>query len=137
MPKCKLASLAGQGPVPSANLSRILELVRDEPPGATSRRTIKRAIQAELGIDTPCGDLIQSLPLAMQNGSTQTLYYVHPGALLTFLCCSAVGFRDLILSRLQQYPCDPTSAWPFAVYLDEATAGNLLRVDNSRKAWCV
>ena len=61
----------------------------------------------------------------------------HPGANLSWLCSTSSGFDDYFKGRHQAQPSSPDQPWKLCIYADEATVGNLLRVDNTRKAWLV
>ena len=39
------------------------------------------------------------------------------------------------LKKLLEHPCSPTQPWSIVFYNDEASLGNLLRVDSTRKSY--
>jgi hypothetical protein len=138
MPKRKLAELVGQTPVSYAGLSRLISSLRTDFPNSSSRQTISRAIQKDLNIPTPCGKLLQvvRLPLTEDRGFYDW-YACHPGATLTWLCHYSPGFERTLLRCLEATPSTPATPWSICLYADEAAAGNLLRSDNTRKAWLI
>lgn len=126
----KLAEVAGLAPTSCAGLARIVDALRDSMPSSSSRTAIRRAIDSDLRLDTPCGPVLQ--PLEFEGFNWRGA--LHPGAMLSLLCYYAVGFsavfRDIVLKKRSS----PVNTFKIICYCDEATAGNLLRVDQTRKA---
>jgi hypothetical protein len=138
MPKRKLSELVGQCPVTYAGLSRILAAVRDGGvPENSSRQSIARSIRADLAVDTPCGPLIQEVRIPRQDGGYMDWPCCHPGASLSWLCSTCSGFDAYFKGHHRDQPSSPDRPWKLCIYADEAAVGNLLRCDNTRKAWLI
>jgi len=135
--KCKLAELVGQAPVSYSGLSRIIDALRDHMPDASSRAAITRAIKSDLALQTPCGPLLQTIKLELKNGKHFAWQACHPGATLSWLCSYSPHFDECLRAGLRSPPSSPESPWTICMYADEAAAGNMLRIDHTRKAWLI
>ena len=114
-------------------LSSILQLL-DQP--SSSRRTIGRAVQAELGHDTPYGKCLQNLNLPLKVGGEFKWTYSNPLAMLSLFTTCSVTFATLMSSTLRTHPCSLEHPWDVIFYTDEVTPGNFLSIDQSRKVHC-
>ena len=135
MPKRKLADLAGLTPVSQTGLARIIDALRDGLPDSSSRRTISREIDNNFIVDTPYGAVMQTLDFPRRQGLPFSWTACHPGALLTLISHNEDLFSTLLRSTLASTPSTPASPWRIIIYFDEATVGDLLRVDHTREAW--
>ena len=59
--------------------------------------------------------------------------YIDPFAMLSLLTRHSDGLKDALAEALKRNPVTPDQGWHIVWYADEATPGNLLRVDNARK----
>lgn len=139
-PRRKLSELSGlkwaSGSAVEALLHRLDEQGSlAESFGGKSRRTLRRAVEADIGLVTEFGKVIQFLKLEAETGGYITVPFVHPFAYLNWLAHFSDEFANLLLQVHQTTPSSPSSPWRVVWYLDEFSPGNLLAVDNSRKAW--
>ena len=114
----------------------------DSPPrfqdiGGVSRRSIERDVEACLRMPTPYGELLQTVQLPTDDGAGFEWTVVHPAALLNAFCELAPAFSHALHERLRLYPSTRERPWRIIWYTDEATCGNLLRQDPTRKTWCI
>lgn len=126
--------VAARAGVSDAALSRVLAALAAEPDGpqATSRQSLARRAEQFLQAATPYGPVLTELELPLTAGGHWQWAVPNPFALLWLMCSScaslAEAFRKAAVGR------DPTEPWRLVFYSDEATPGNLLRLDNSRKS---
>ena len=85
---------------------------------------------------TPFGRLMTSVTLAKEDGATLTWHVPVPAAMLAKVL-EVTAFADIFLEALRQWPSTPASPWRVIYYADEATSGNLLHRDPSRKSMCI
>ena len=133
----RLAEVAGLTPVSAAGLSRIVKSLQGNMSGSTSRHAIARAIDADLRLDTPYGPVIQLITLKTKTGGTLDVNFCHPGAMLTFLCHYSEHYDKFLKHRMDIQPPSPSAPWSIGMSFDEASAGNMLKVDQTRKAWLI
>ncbi len=98
-----------------------------------SANAIKRKVAHHSKVDTPHGKVIQS----MQVGGKR-LEYIHPAALLFYLCTISDAFR----SAMHSAKAEATDGrCQIVIYSDAATPGNVFRPDKGRKYeafyWCL
>jgi hypothetical protein len=131
----RIAEVAGLAPVSKSGLARIVGAVRDDPPPTSSRFAVKRGIRHDLGVDTPHGCVIQNIELELVSGATLSWPACHPGALLTFLATFSGPFEQCLRDSIARTPPTPSAPWHIVAYADEAATGNLIKIDQTRKAW--
>jgi hypothetical protein len=100
---------------------------------ATSRRTLARAVEAGVQAPTLYGPTLHTIPLALDDDTTFNWHVVNPFAMLCWLANLSRAFCGFLKQKLLEHPCSPTQPWNIVFYTDEASPGNLLRVDNTRK----
>lgn len=117
----------------SASVREILNLLRlaggdPELSNIATERTLGTAVERETR------DLIAELPLLREDGGWFNCPIVMFDRLLPWLVGKSDKFRN-ILSRLHQdRPPMPAAPYKLLFYCDEATPGDVLRLDNRRKA---
>ena len=62
-------------------------------------------------------------------------HVIHPGAVLNLVCREVPAFADALKSACIRHRCSPERPLELIYYADEATSGNLLHLDPSRKSW--
>ena len=120
----------------SNGLSAILRLAKDEAlPEATSRRSLQRARDKDVQVDTPYGKLHQTIDLDTVAGDVVHAEIQHPLAMLHRVCATSTGFSSLLQKSLGSKPNTPASPLRLVFYTDEVLPGNPLAVKNERKLW--
>jgi len=100
------------------------------------RRSLKRARDESMDIDTSYGKLIKQMTI-MVDYKEQDIHYVHPAAMLAHAANQVDGFGRFLFDKLTAVPCTPSSPWRLVFYCDEITMGNPLKHHNKRKLWAV
>ncbi len=97
-----------------------------------SRNEIKRRVAHHSTVDTPHGKVLQSMDVGGQK-----IEFLHPAALLFYLCTISEAFRSAMLSAKAEAS---NGRCHFVLYSDAATPGNVFRPDKGRKYeafyWC-
>jgi hypothetical protein len=97
-----------------------------------SDRQIKNKISHHSKVDTPHGKVMQSMDVG-----GHALEYIHPAALLYYLCSISEAFRQAMRSAKNEAA---GGRCKLVVYSDAATPGNVFRPDKGRKYeafyWC-
>ena len=78
-------------------------------------------------IESPIGTVIQRMQLKMKDGSFFDCPFIHPCAILWFLCSISTGYGHLIAEYCSSGTLD------LVIWADEAVSGNSLRPDLNRK----
>ena len=100
----------------------ILRYVRDHGlPTAVSESSQRRARQHHAGTSTPFGPVVQELVLNMADGRTDKVWVSHPFALLYRTVAECPPFKELMLKKLQQFPCSVQQPWGLIIYFDEVS----------------
>lgn len=133
----RLSELASLAPISAAGLARIVQALGTDAPASASRFSVSRAISADVQVQSPVGPSWQAINFDLADGSTYKWEGAHPGAMLTLLCKYSSDFEAFLKMRLSQKPAAAETPWRICLYADEATVGNLLRVDPTRKSWLV
>ena len=135
-----LASLAGTKFVTDAALSAVLRAVSnlelDVKDLGKSRWSISRAVGADLSIPTMHGQVLSEIDLPLIDGTVYKWTIVEPSSLLCWLCQFSPGFQEALAATHERTPSNRKFPWSIIVYLDEATPGNMLDQDVTRKSWC-
>ena len=120
-------------------LASVLAELRElgEIPDACSRSSLKRARDEDMAIQTPYGDLMQTVPIDMKNGSQRQFSFIHPLALIYHLCAVSLQFKEFMSDKLRETKCGWNKQWSIIVYGDEVGPGNALKHYNKRKLHCV
>ena len=113
-----------------AQLAEILKLLDVE---ACSRRTIARAVESTLNVQTTYGSWLQALKLPYSAGGEFLWHCCNPFALLNVLASTTPAFKELLATSLERHPLTSSRPWRVIVYTDEASPGNLLAIDHKRK----
>lgn len=101
---------------------------------APSRRTLARAVEEQVQLPTLYGPVLHTIPLDMHDNTVFHWHVVNPFAMLCWLANRSTAFWGFLRKKLSEHPCSPTNPWAIVLYTDEASPGNLLRVDNTRKS---
>ena len=107
----------------------------------TSRRTLKRARDVEVDIETPHGQVLTEMTIQLLTKSSRTelqekaLPVLNLGAFLWHACQSLPQFAAFFQRRLGQHASTAESPWQICLYADEITPGNPLKASNTRKVW--
>ena len=146
MKRPRLAKFAGIGSVSQSALANILSKVEDAdadadadagaaPSGSTDgiRKAIHHDVVAATSGDTPHGPLFQSVMLVKKTGGDFEWVIPHPLGMLSWLCQLSKPFSRYLNNALVRHPNSPATPWSIVWYEDEASAGQLLRCDVSRK----
>ena len=119
-----------------ANLDALLAELREEPELAdslgTSASSVSRAFAALWhGLRQPesVEDAGSGRPLVCETASLPKL--------LQHFCTESCSFRSVLRQLYEQSPSTAASPFHLVMYMDEAVPGNVLRLDNRRKTWCV
>ena len=135
----RLAELAGLKHVSDRALASILGKLDDlggvAAHAGRARGTIAKAVKADAMTPTTYGHLLANVDLPLASGGVYHWSVVHPAALLSWLCQVSASFNDHMTSLHAQKPATVASPWSIVVYVDEATAGNMLRQDPTRKSY--
>lgn len=137
--RLKKSSLVGIKGVTESALSAVLGALRDQGAlsddfGGISRRVLARDLEESVQVPTLYGPPIQSISLPTSSGSI-SWELVNPFAVLNLLAQKVPGFGSALRGRLAERPCSPDQPWSIIYYTDEASTGNLLHIDPSRKSW--
>jgi len=120
--------------LPHATIAKALQSARlDGVAGEAepSRYSLHRAAQAGLDEDTPYGKLIEDMELELTDGTTFTMPYINPFALVFYMNMLSVACRGFLRLHLQGRTAR------VCLYVDETTPGNVLRPDKGRSLQCV
>lgn len=79
---------------------------------------------------TPYGTVMQHMPFVL-GGKPYQWPYLHPFALLHYLCSLSVAYASIVCSSLRGLVAN------IILYADECTPGNVLRHDSGRQVWCI
>ena len=135
-----LSSLVGTKIVTDSALSAILQKLSnmdvDVNDLGKSRWSISRAVQADASTCTAHGPLLSNIDLPMIDGSVFKWTIVQPASLLCFLCQMSPAFETALTAVHERCPSNQRRPWSIIVYLDEATPGNMLAQDVTRKSYC-
>ena len=138
--RSRLAQVAGSKVVSQSALSSILEKFTRTPAPeqaqGTSRRSVGRALEAEISRSTFHGSLFTKVALPLENGSVFWWDIVDPLPLLNWLCDQSPTFAEVLFYLLERHPCSVANPWSIVAYVDEAVPGNMLNLDHTRKAHC-
>jgi len=88
-------------------------------------RQIVRAIDQTASRPTPYGQILQQLHMQSMSGERVTIHYVHPAALLFYMCSVNEEFYTLLKEIAQKY----ASKLSMLLYVDEVNPGNPQRPD--------
>ena len=134
-----LASLVGTKFVTDAALSAVLQKIShmevDVQDLGTSRWSICRAVSADASIQTVHGRVLVEIDLPLVDGSIFKWTIVEPAALLFWLCEMSPGFQTALAATHKRRPSNQKQPWSITVYSDEATPGNMLAQDVTRKSY--
>ncbi|CAE7273141.1 unnamed protein product [Symbiodinium sp. CCMP2592] len=130
-----LAALGRKHYVSQSALEAVLKELKETPlPDAGSRRTIKRARDEHIDMQTPHGSLITHIAVKLQKDESQVnLPVLNLPAFLWHLCNDLPQFATFFQKRMHVHPNGPDRAWTMTLYSDEISPGNQLKVSNSRK----
>ena len=102
----------------------------------TSRRTLKRARDAEVDIETPHGQVLTEMTIQLLTKSSRTELQEKALPVLNLGACQSLPqFAAFFQRRLGQHASTPESPWQICLYADEITPGNPLKASNTRKVW--
>ncbi len=137
--KC-LADLTTQGANVSA-VERVLhtladagELAEDFP---TSSSSLQRAGKELLDERTQFGPVVTEITMQLIKGQELQWPVVNPYSYVWWVCENVPAYAKMLVDALEKHPSSPDQQWHLCLYGDEAVGGNVLKVDNGRKAWCM
>jgi len=126
----KLRRLAAAGAAYS-RLTRVLDLLREEPLEApVSRAGLQRSLEA-LWKDVGQPERLNT------SGEPFDWQCVSFPKLLKFFVEESAPFQTLLRQTWEASPSTEASPWHLVVYGDEVVPGNVLRLDNRRKVFCI
>ena len=132
----RIAQLSGLKWASDSAVEAVLQRLEDQGAllgAAPSRRTLARAVVEGVQAPTLYGPTLHTIPLDMDDNTTFDWHVVNPFAMLCWLANLSMAFCGFMKRKLLEHPCSPTQPWSIVFYTDEASPGNLLRVDNTRK----
>lgn len=130
-----LAALGRKHYVSQSALEALLQELKETPiPEAGSRRTIKRARDLHVDVQTPLGSLITDIAVKLQKDESEvTLPALNLPALLWHVCHDYPQMAAFFQKRMHLHPNGPEQAWSMTLYTDEISPGNQLKAANTRK----
>ena len=113
--------------VSNRGLEAVLNRVRrDGLPSAISSRSQNRARHDFSDAPTPYGPVVQSMELALSDGTVGTAFVNHPFALLHRTVRECDPFRRILKTKLAEFPSSPSAPWRLIIYFDEVSPTNPL-----------
>ena len=130
-----VAALGRKTFISQSGLSEVLQAIKKsgQIPEATSKSTVKRRREDAVSIETPYGQLIQMMKAETLGGTFIEIPYCSPAALLWHTSRRCHRMREFLDSAAAKHENSLNSKWKLAVYLDEVSPGNQLKVHNRRK----
>ena len=129
-----LSAVAACGWCPKSSLGKILATLSEFDACGTARqgrREVAEAVLHHATAMTPYGPVVQQLDFSIDQERTHSMAYIHPFALIFYLCslnsCFGALLRDCLRNRLCR----------IVMYIDEIKPGNVLRPDKGRATPCV
>ena len=103
-----------------------------------SRRSIKRARDDAINIDTTIGSLFTTKKINLCNPAKERdITIVNPCAMLSHLVSTNESFSEFLFYKLTEHPCGVDKPWRIVLYSDEVTFGNQLKPNNQRKVQAI
>ena len=124
----------------SAVLSEINDLYEEtgEVPDRASSSTIKRARTNNVRVDTPYGPLFREVRHPRLKGAYKYITIIHPAALLWHLVHHCAAFGAYFAEQMRNVPIVARARkLSVALYSDEITLGNVIKVRNTRKVQAI
>jgi hypothetical protein len=144
IPRSKLAELGRRHHMSQAALSAVLSEINDlydetgQIPDRASSSTIKRARTNNVRVDTPYGPLVREVPCPRLQGAYKHITIIHPAALLWYLVHHCVAFSEYFAEQMRSVPIVARARkLSIAMYSDEITLGNVIKVKNTRKVQAI
>jgi hypothetical protein len=144
IPRSKLAELGRRHHMSQAALSGVLSEINDlydetgELPDRASPSTIKRARTNNVRVDTPYGPLFREVHCPRLKGAYKYITIVHPAALLWYLVQHCAAFSEYFAEQMRSVPIVARARkLSVALYSDEITLGNVIKVRNTRKVQAI
>ena len=122
----QLAEAAPRSGLSRKATQRLFQSVAEE----LGERELKAIAHEAVDIHTPVGDLMASMEVALDDGSTYVWHYINPLALLFQLCVLNSSFAHMMASAVAQGPAR------LAMYTDGTAHGNALHPDLPREMLC-
>lgn len=104
-------------------------------PDITSRRSIGRARDAAVNVETPYGPLHRPIYVQQVDGPPLRVEIQDPFAMLYHVCNTSSWFAGKIVAMLAAQPCTVVRPWSLVLYTDEILPGNQLGYKSARKMW--
>ena len=137
--KKRLANLAGRKYISDRALADILHTLQEDAavdaslfPGLSSRSSA-RSVEHEIQISTVYGVTLQNINLETRGHGVSEWTYINPFAMLNLFTAKVPSFGRLLRLLARRNPSSSSHPREIALYNDEASPGNLLRRDNTRK----
>jgi hypothetical protein len=104
-------------------------------PELHSRQALASAVNFNLNEHTPYGPLLINAPVHLTDGTTGSMLFVNPLAMVWKLFKQGGSYAELLLQLFETKPSSPEQPYKLVVYADEVTPGNVLAHQNQRKIW--
>jgi hypothetical protein len=118
-----------------AKITRLLAKLRDEDDVhdaiAVTTHTLRDSLQRVHR------DVCITETLILESGKTFDWTCVSLTKMLQFTVRESVGFQTILRSLWERQPCTADAPYTLVIYGDEIVPGNILRLDNRRKVFCV
>ena len=139
-----LARLGRKHYVSQSGLEAILKELQRNPDAveaSSSRRSIKRARDKDVGVDGPYGNLLTDIsvtvkvskPKEKDRFEQKKLPMLNMKAFLWHICRNIPQMAAFFQRRMALFPMSPQAPWGICLYTDEISPGNVLRPLNTRK----
>lgn len=92
--------------------------------------------EVRAAVDDFSSDIIDVVDIPAKAGGSWTWHIAKFQRLLPFVVSRCAGFRWELESALTHFPNSQSSPWHLVLYSDEVTPGNVLKLQNRRKAAC-
>ena len=139
-----LARLGRKHYVSQSGLEAILKELQRNPDAveaSSSRRSIKRARDKDVDVDTPYGNLLTDISVTLKVSKPKEkdrfeqkkLPMLNMKAFLWHICRNIPQMAAFFQRRMALFPMSPEAPWGMCLYTDEISPGNVLRPLNTRK----
>ena len=87
-------------------------------------------------VEKVSSDVIDAVYIPAEDGGSYDWHIAKFQRLLPFVVSRCAGFRLELESAFMDFPNSQSSLWRLVLYSDEITPGNVLKLQNRRKAAC-
>ena len=92
--------------------------------------------EVRAAVDDFCSAVIDVVYIPAKAGGSYEWHIAKFQRLLPFVVSHCAGFRSELESAFTHFPNSQSSPWRLVLYSDEITPGNVLKLQNRRKAAC-